>query len=365
MAKFRQIRIDFPHHPKIRPLSSVAKLIHILLTLPNVTGLARLSAKQLARQCGGDVTEARAIEALEELTAGETPCVVWWRDEDVLWLVEAYDEQGSGSLRLRKHAAQHAQSFGPEIYARFCARYEWADDAQNWTRKKSAEPAQGELELEQEREGERERERERERTLSHRVSDRVSHRVSHTVSGVQENPTHTQPDPIPPEAPPDPTPTPPKKPSAQTADRVRPPGDPAPGKKPNANVMIAKALEKITTVSSPNSGPVLYAIEAIAHGRTTVDKVLRVYAAMAEAPENKRPSDLGTIWWKANAANTHRDWLPLSPEDQERLEAEKQKTAERDARAAKDRQRQREIDAGKSAEGVARVGAFLRGTETP
>ena len=365
MAKFRQIRIDFPHHPKIRTLSSVAKLIHILLTLPNVTGLARLSPKQLARQCGGDITEARAIEALEELTAGETPCVVWWEDEDVLWLVEAYDEQGSGSVKLRKHAAQYAQSFGPEIYARFCARYDWAGDAQNWTRKKSADDAQGELELERELEREGERERERERTLSHRVSDRVSHRVSDTVSGVQENPTHTQPDPIPPEAPPDPTPTPPEKPSAQTADRIRPPGDPVPGKKPNANVVIARALQEITSVSSPNSGPVLFALEAITAGRTTVDKVLRVYAAIAEAPENKRPSDLGAIWWKKNAANTHDTWLPPSPEDRERLEAEKQRTAEREARAAKDRQRQREIDAGKSAEGVARVGEFLKGMETP
>lgn len=349
MAKFRQIRIDFPHHPRIRPLSSTAKLIHIFTTLPHVTGLARQSAKQLARQCGPNVNVADVEAAIVELTVGERPHAVWWEDEDVLWVVEAYDEQGSEAPSLRKHAAQWAQSFGPEIYARFCARYPWADDAQAWTRKKAGgDPAQLELEPELKREGERELELELERTLSHRVSVGVSDRVSDTVSTVQDTPPPT---------PPRREETPTQRPVNGTSRHQHP----RMGKKPNASVLIAQALEQITSVASPSSGPTLIALEAISFNRATMDQVLGVYAAIAAEEEAKRPSDLGAIWYKQHTTATLERWLPPTPEDLEAREASERVSADREHRATVDRQRQREIDAGKLEAGAKAVGEFLKG----
>ncbi len=138
-------------------------MVHMVATLPNVSGIMMSSPAQLARKCGSDVTAAHVRAAIAELTAGDRPRALWWPDDEVIWIVEAFDEQGSKAPQLRKNAAQTAMSFGPEVFTAFVGRYPWAREALRWTRGRPAVTDTGpdpEVEVEQ--------------TVSDTVSDRVS-----------------------------------------------------------------------------------------------------------------------------------------------------------------------------------------------
>jgi hypothetical protein len=96
MARYRNIRTDWHTHPKTRGLSPLARDLCLQALEANIAGVLERSVRRMAIEAGGRTTEPDVLEAIAELTDPGRPggpIVAWWPDLEILWLIEAADEQ--------------------------------------------------------------------------------------------------------------------------------------------------------------------------------------------------------------------------------------------------------------------------------
>lgn len=92
MAKYRHTRTDMLTHPKMQGLHPLDRDIFThQIVAANIAGILRKSERQIANDCGGGTTPEDVSAALERLS--DAGVVRWWPDLELVWAVEAADEQ--------------------------------------------------------------------------------------------------------------------------------------------------------------------------------------------------------------------------------------------------------------------------------
>lgn len=119
MARYRRLRTDILTHPKTIGLPPPALHIFVQAMTANIAGVLERSLSKMAQVAGGlPVIEIeRAIDELERRGLAK-----WWDDLEVLWLVEAADEQCQNANGWAA-AKTTVETQHPEVRKAFAERY--------------------------------------------------------------------------------------------------------------------------------------------------------------------------------------------------------------------------------------------------
>lgn len=126
VKKYRRMRVDLFNHDKTRGLGAVAKLLMLYLTTPHHSGIACRSIAQMRNGIDVGLSVGAVRDALAELVAAGV--VQWDEDFEVVWVIEAFDEQVcSESERhpnMAKSVMAHIDTLPPSSVVRaFLERY--------------------------------------------------------------------------------------------------------------------------------------------------------------------------------------------------------------------------------------------------
>lgn len=124
--KYRRMRVDLFNHAKTAPLSLEAKILMLYLTTPHAAGISCRSTTQMRN--GVDARKPVAVieDALAELVAAGL--VMWDKDFEVVWLIEAFDEQVCSQCtshpNMAKAVMAHLETLPPSsVKSAFLQRY--------------------------------------------------------------------------------------------------------------------------------------------------------------------------------------------------------------------------------------------------
>jgi hypothetical protein len=120
VARYRTVRTDFHTHERTRGLSPLARDLMMQGVLANIAGLLERSVRKMATTAGDGVTPRAVEAAIVSLT--ERGIARWWPDLEILWIVEAADEQ-STNAKAWKGAESLVKDAPPEVRAAFVDRY--------------------------------------------------------------------------------------------------------------------------------------------------------------------------------------------------------------------------------------------------
>lgn len=122
MARYRRIRTDFHTHPRTCGLSPLARDLMVQGITANIAGILERSLSRMAT-LAGDSSRYDVQCAIDELRERSPPLAVWWPDLEILWIVEAADEQARNP-KAWLAAWATALDQHPSVLAAFCNHYE-------------------------------------------------------------------------------------------------------------------------------------------------------------------------------------------------------------------------------------------------
>lgn len=120
MARYRRLRTDFHTHPRTRGLSPLARDIFVQGIESNIAGILERSIRKLASLAGGETTDAQVRCAIRELV--ERGLARWWSELEILWVIEAADEQ-SQNTKAWSAVLGVIENSPREVVAAFAHRY--------------------------------------------------------------------------------------------------------------------------------------------------------------------------------------------------------------------------------------------------
>lgn len=118
---YRRSRTDRYGHPKTGGMHLASYGLMDYAVSQNILGVLQMSPRAIANKCGAMPVSA-VIRAIGELTSTTREIARWWPDLEVLWIVEALDEQSDGG-KMDVSAARFLTTLPAEVQAAIRDRY--------------------------------------------------------------------------------------------------------------------------------------------------------------------------------------------------------------------------------------------------
>src|SRR5690606_12491258 len=99
MARYRNVRTDWHSHRKTRGLSPLARDLCSQAWECALSGILERSVRRMAAEAGGTPRRPTTVEDVEDAIAElvDRGIAMWWPDLEILWVIEAADEQAKGA----------------------------------------------------------------------------------------------------------------------------------------------------------------------------------------------------------------------------------------------------------------------------
>lgn len=99
MARYRNVRTDWHSHRKTRGLSPLARDLCAQAWESALSGILERSVRRMTIDAGGTPRRPTTVEDVEDAIAElvDRGIAVWWPELEILWVIEAADEQAKGA----------------------------------------------------------------------------------------------------------------------------------------------------------------------------------------------------------------------------------------------------------------------------
>lgn len=124
MARYRNVRTDWHSHPKTVGLSPLARDLCSQAWESALSGILERSVRRMATEAGGTPRRPTTVEDVEDAIAElvERGIAMWWPDMEILWVIEAADEQAKGAKAWEGVEGEVCRQPGA-VRAAFASRY--------------------------------------------------------------------------------------------------------------------------------------------------------------------------------------------------------------------------------------------------